>query len=71
MVHDQVIPILDFGSQYAQLIARRVREKGVYSELTAPDITAEQVPAVVQLETTTGGVINRSTAPPDRGMRTG
>jgi hypothetical protein len=29
--HDEVIPILDFGSQYAQLIARRVREKGVYS----------------------------------------
>jgi hypothetical protein len=31
MTHDEVIPILDFGSQYAQLIARRVREKGVYS----------------------------------------
>ena len=36
MVHDEVIPILDFGSQYAQLIARRVREKGVYSELVPP-----------------------------------
>ena len=34
--HDEVIPILDFGSQYAQLIARRVREKGVYSELVRP-----------------------------------
>jgi GMP synthase (glutamine-hydrolysing) len=40
MVHDEVIPILDFGSQYAQLIARRVREKGVYSELARPDISA-------------------------------
>src|SRR5688572_31365424 len=39
MVHDEVIPILDFGSQYAQLIARRVREKGVYSELVRPDIS--------------------------------
>src|SRR4051812_14604020 len=37
--HDEVIPILDFGSQYAQLIARRVREKGVYSELVRPDIS--------------------------------
>jgi GMP synthase (glutamine-hydrolysing) len=38
MQHDEVIPILDFGSQYSQLIARRVREKGVYSELVRPDI---------------------------------
>ena len=43
MVHDEVIPILDFGSQYAQLIARRVREKGVYSELVRPDITIDQL----------------------------
>src|SRR3982750_4200591 len=42
---DEVIPILDFGSQYAQLIARRVREKGVYSELVRPDIPAEQLKA--------------------------
>jgi len=40
MQHDEVIPILDFGAQYAQLIARRVREKGVYSELVRPDIPA-------------------------------
>src|SRR3990167_3708098 len=33
------IIILDFGSQYAQLIARRVRECGVYCELVSPDIT--------------------------------
>src|SRR5271170_5039130 len=39
MQRDEVIPILDFGSQYAQLIARRVREKGVYSELVRPDIS--------------------------------
>jgi GMP synthase (glutamine-hydrolysing) len=43
MLHDEVIPILDFGSQYAQLIARRVREKGVYSELARPDIPAAEL----------------------------
>ncbi len=43
MPHDEIIPILDFGSQFAQLIARRVREKGVYSELMRPDVPAEQI----------------------------
>jgi GMP synthase (glutamine-hydrolysing) len=37
------IVILDFGSQYAQLIARRVRENGVYSVLARPDVTAEEL----------------------------
>src|SRR6185312_17240426 len=43
MRHDEAIPILDFGAQYAQLIARRVREKGVYSELVRPDISASEL----------------------------
>jgi GMP synthase (glutamine-hydrolysing) len=37
------IAILDFGSQYAQLIARRVRETHVYCELFAWDTPAEKV----------------------------
>src|SRR5437762_8058894 len=41
--HDEVVPILDFGAQYAQLIARRVREKGVYSELVRPDISLDEL----------------------------
>src|SRR3954452_4582446 len=43
MQREEVIPILDFGSQYAQLIARRVRKKGVYSELVRPDIPVDQL----------------------------
>jgi len=43
MTQSEIIPILDFGSQYAQLIARRVREKGVYSELVRPDISIDDL----------------------------
>jgi GMP synthase (glutamine-hydrolysing) len=43
---DELIPVLDFGSQYAQLICRRVREQGVYSELCRPDISLEQLRAM-------------------------
>ncbi len=39
----ETVPILDFGSQYVQLIARRVREAGVYSVLVRPDIPAEEL----------------------------
>jgi GMP synthase (glutamine-hydrolysing) len=42
-IHDQRILILDFGSQYTQLIARRVREIGVYCELWAWDVSEQQI----------------------------
>ena len=42
-IHKHKILILDFGSQYTQLIARRVREIGVYCELWAWDVKEEQI----------------------------
>ena len=39
----EVVPVLDFGSQYVQLIARRVREAGAFSMLLAPDTPIEQL----------------------------
>src|SRR5688572_2066489 len=42
-IHSQKILILDFGAQYSQLIARRVREAGVYCELHPFDISADAI----------------------------
>ena len=42
-LHDDKILILDFGSQYTQLIARRVREAGVYCEIYPWDIEIERI----------------------------
>jgi GMP synthase (glutamine-hydrolysing) len=42
-VDRETILILDFGSQYTQLIARRLRELGVYSEILPPSVRASQL----------------------------
>ena len=41
-IHTERILILDFGSQYTQLIARRIREIGVFSEIHPFDLTQEE-----------------------------
>ena len=43
-IHADRILILDFGSQYTQLIARRVREVGVYSEIYPWDVSEDEIP---------------------------
>ena len=43
MLNERVVLVVDFGAQYAQLIARRVREANVFSEIVSSSITVEEI----------------------------
>jgi GMP synthase (glutamine-hydrolysing) len=55
MKASEKILILDFGSQYTQLIARRVRELGVYSVIEPFDVPAERIDSSVKAIILSGG----------------
>ena len=64
--------VIDFGAQYAQLIARRVREAGVYSEIVPHTITAAEVaaknPAGIVLSGGPSSVYEEGSPDLDRGV---
>ena len=66
---EQVILILDFGSQTAQLIARRVREAGVFSVLVDPELPASEIanlnPKGIILSGSPANVYDRKAPLPD------
>jgi GMP synthase (glutamine-hydrolysing) len=71
---DSVV-VLDFGSQYSQLIARRVRELSVYSELLPFDTSWEQIaarkPTAVILSGGPSSVYEAGSPHPDPALWTG
>jgi len=70
--HRQAIVILDFGSQYTQLIARRVRENKVFSTILPYNTTAEALKAMspkgIILSGGPASVYEKKSPSPDKGI---
>lgn len=68
----ETVFILDFGSQYTQLIARRIRELGVYSEILSPSVTAQELqqraPAAIILSGGPSSIADLDAPEPDAGI---
>ena len=56
-MHDKIL-ILDFGSQVTQLIARRVREAKVYSEIHPYDVSSDFIKKFVKEEGCKGIILS-------------
>ena len=69
--HETVI-VLDFGSQYTQLIARRIREIGVYSEIvpfnTSIETIRQKEPRAIILSGGPSSVYEEGAPHPDRAV---
>ena len=71
-LHKQKILILDFGSQYTQLIARRVRETQVYCEIHPFNMSLEQIkafsPMGIILSGSPSSIYDKDAPIPDKGV---
>lgn len=72
MEHIETLLVLDFGSQYTQLIARRIRELGVYSEIHPYNCSIEKIkslrPAGLILSGSPSSVYDTDAPKPDPGI---
>ena len=60
MPNDDFLAVLDFGSQYAHLIAKRIRHLGVYTEIFAPSADTEMMQAAKGIILSGGPEIGRA-----------
>ncbi len=71
-MHKEKVLVLDFGSQYTQLIARRVRETKVYSEIFPYNATLDEirefVPKGIILSGGPSSIYDKKAPMPDKGI---